>query len=133
FAMVVLMLSIMLGAMYQPTPRDMPVTVVAASTEQAEQTVAGLEQNMSGLFDLRTSDSIEAARADVRDREIVAAFVLPSAASPTATLITNEAAGMSQQQVVQRVFEQVAGGMQLPLTVENMTPLPGSDTMGTVT
>src|SRR5690606_28751385 len=79
------------------------------------------------------SDSIEAARADVRDREIVAAFVLPSAASPTATLITNEAAGMSQQQVVQRVFEQVAGGMQLPLTVENMTPLPGSDTMGTVT
>src|SRR5690606_40431078 len=48
FAMVVLMLSIMLGAMYQPTPRDMPVTVVAASTEQAEQTVAGPEQHLSG-------------------------------------------------------------------------------------
>lgn len=133
FAMVVLMLSIMLGAMYQPTPRDMPVTVVGATTAQAEQTVAGLEQNMAGLFDLRTSDSIDDARAAVQDREIVAAFVLPSATSPTATIITNEAAGMSQQQVVQRTFEQVAAGMQLPLTVENLAPLPGSDTMGTVT
>ncbi|KSZ59049.1 hypothetical protein Z045_10680 [Rhodococcus pyridinivorans KG-16] len=133
FAMVVLMLSIMLGAMYQPTPREMPVTVVGATAEQAEQTVAGLEQNMAGLFDLRISDSVDDARVDVQDREIVAAFVLPSATSPTATLITNEAAGMSQQQVVQRTFEQVAGGMQLPLTVENLAPLPGSDTMGTVT
>ncbi|MBH0123355.1 ABC transporter permease, partial [Rhodococcus sp. CX] len=133
FAMVVLMLSIMLGAMYQPTPRAMPVTVVAGTTEQAGQVVAGLEQNMAGLFDLRTSDSLDEARAEVQDRTIVAAFVLPSAASPTATLITNEAAGMSQQQVVQRVFDQVAGGMQVPLTVENVAPLPDSDTMGTVT
>lgn len=133
FAMVVLMLSIMLGAMYQPTPRDMPVAVVAATAQQSEQTVAGLEQNMSGLFDLRVSDSIDDARAEVRDRTIAAAFVLPSAESPTATLITNEAAGMSQQQVVQRTFEQVAAGMQVPLTTEDLAPLPGSDSMGTVT
>src|SRR5690606_38956273 len=115
------------------TPREMPVTVVAASTEQAEQTVAGLEQNMSGLFDLRTSDSIDDARAAVQDRELVAAFVLPSATSPTPTIITNEAAGMSQHPVVRETFEQVAAGMQLPLVVENIAPLPGSDTMGTVT
>lgn len=133
FAMVVLMLSIMLGAMYQPTPREMPVTVVGATAEQADRTVAGLEQSVAGLFDLRISDSVDDARAEVQDREIVAAFVLPSAQSPTATLITNEAAGTSQQQVAQRVFEQVAGGMHLPLTVENIAPLPGSDTMGTVT
>ncbi|MEU5843444.1 ABC transporter permease [Rhodococcus sp. NPDC047139] len=133
FAMVVLMLSIMLGAMYQPTPRDMPVAVVASTTEQAEQTVAGLEQNMSGLFDLQVADSLDAAREEVRDRAIVAAFVLPTAQSPTATLVTSEAAGMSQQQVVQQTFEQVAGGMQVPLTVENLAPLPESDSMGTVT
>ncbi|MGV9744537.1 ABC transporter permease [Rhodococcus zopfii] len=133
FAMVVLMLSIMLGAMYQPAPRDMPVAVVAATTAQAEQTVAGLEQNMTGLFDLRASDSIDDARADVQDRTVVAAFVLPSAESPAATLVTNEAAGMSQQQVVKRVFGQVADGMQVPLATENLAPLPGSDSMGTVT
>ncbi len=131
--MVVMMLSVMLGAMYQPAPRDMPVTVVAATTEQAEQVVAGLEQNMSGLFDLRASDSIDDARADVEDRTVVAAYVLPSATSPTATLITSEAAGMSQQQVVSTVFGQVAAGSQMPLTTENITPLPGSDSMGTVT
>lgn len=131
--MVVLMLSVMLGAMYQPTPRDMPVTVVAATTEQAEQVVAGLEQNMTGLFDLQASDSIDDARAAVRDRTSVAAYVLPSATSPTATLITNEAAGVSQQQVVQTVFGQVAAGSQMPLTTENLVPLPGADSMGTVT
>ncbi|WP_072812280.1 ABC transporter permease [Rhodococcus zopfii] len=131
--MVVMMLSVMLGAMYQPTPRDMPVTVVAATTEQAEQVVAGLEQNMSGLFELRASDSIDDARADVQDRTVVAAYVLPSATSPTATLITNEAAGMSQQQVVTTIFGQVAAGSQMPFTTENLAPLPGSDSMGTVT
>ncbi|WP_241385359.1 ABC transporter permease [Rhodococcus sp. CH91] len=133
FAMVVLMLSIMLGAMYQPTPRDMPVTVVAATTEQAEQTVAGLEQSMSGLFDLQVSTSIDDVRAQVQDRTIVAAYLLPSAESPTATLVTSEAAGTSQQQVVQNVFDQVSAGMQVPLAVENLAPLPESDSMGTVT
>ncbi|MFD3810946.1 ABC transporter permease [Rhodococcus sp. NPDC058639] len=131
--MVVMMLSFMLGGMYQPAPRDMPVTVVAATTEQAQQAVAGLEENMTGLFDLQASDSVDEARAAVQDRTAVAAYVLPSQASPTATLITNEAAGVSQQQVVSTVFGQVAAGSQMPLTTENLTPLPGADSMGTVT
>ncbi|NMD96251.1 ABC transporter permease [Rhodococcus sp. BL-253-APC-6A1W] len=131
--MVVMMLSFMLGAMYQPAPRDMPVTVVAATTEQAEQVVAGLEENMTGLFALKASDSVDAARAAVQDRTAIAAYVLPSATSPTATLVTNEAAGVSQQQVVTTVFGQVAAGSQMPLTVENLAPLPGADSMGTVT
>ncbi len=131
--MVVMMLTFMLGAMYQPAPRDMPVTVVAATTEQAEQAVAGLEANMTGLFELQASDSVDDARAAVQDRTAVAAYVLPSATSPTATLITNGAAGASQQQVVSTVFGQVAAGSQMPLVNEDLTPLPGADSMGTVT
>lgn len=132
-AMVVMMFSIMLGAMYQPAPRAMPVTVVAATMEQAEQTVAGLEQNMTGLFELTASDSVDEASAAVADRSVVAAYVLPSVESPTATLITSQAAGMSQQQVVAMTFEQVSAGMQVPLATEDLAPLPDSDTMGTVT
>ncbi len=131
--MVVMMLTFMLGAMYQPAPRDMPVTVVAATTEQAEQAVAGLEANMTGLFELQASDSVDDARAAVQDRTAVAAYVLPSATSPTATLITNGAAGASQQQVVSTVFGQDAAGSQMPLVNEDLTPLPGADSMGTVT
>lgn len=131
-AMVVMMFSIMLGAMYQPAPREMPVTVVAGTEEVAEQAVAGLEQNMDGLFDFSASASVDEARAAVRDRSVVAAYVLPSADSPSATLITNQSAGVSQQQVVSMTFQQVAEGQQVPLTTEDIAPLPGSDTMGTV-
>ncbi|KJF20347.1 ABC transporter permease [Rhodococcus sp. AD45-ID] len=132
FAMVVLMLSVMLGAMYQPAPRDMPVAVVAASSEQAEQAVVGLEQNLGGLFDLRAVDSVDEARQLVQDRTVVAAYVLPSADSPTATLITSQAAGMSQQQAVAAVFTQVAQGQQVPLTTQDLAPLADSDSSGTV-
>lgn len=132
FAMVVLMLSVMLGAMYQPAPRDMPVAVVAASSEQAEQAVVGLEQNLGGLFDLRAVDSVDEARQLVQDRTVVSAYVLPSADSPTATLITSQAAGMSQQQAVAAVFTQVAQGQQVPLTTQDLAPLADSDSSGTV-
>ena len=132
FAMVTLMLSVMLGSMYQPAPRDMPVSVVAATTEQAEQAVAGLEQNLGGLFDLQAVGSVEEARSLVQDRTVTAAYVLPSAESPTAKLITSQAAGTSQQQAVQSVFKQVSAGQHVQLTTEDLAPLADSDSSGTV-
>lgn len=132
FAMVTLMLSVMLGSMYQPAPRDMPVSVVAATTEQAEQAVAGLEQNLGGLFDLQAVGSVDEARSLVQDRTVTAAYVLPSAESPTATLITSQAAGTSQQQAVQSVFKQVSAGQHVQLTTEDLAPLADSDSSGTV-
>ncbi|MCC3271673.1 ABC transporter permease [Arthrobacter zhangbolii] len=132
-AMVSMMLTMMLGAMYQPAPRDMPVAVVGATTQQAEQAVAGLEENMSGLFDLRALDSADEAREQVRDREITAAYVLPSAENPAATLYTNQAAGVSAQQVVSQIFAQVSAGQQMQLATEEIAPLPGQDSMGMAT
>ncbi|MDN3904741.1 ABC transporter permease [Arthrobacter sp. YD2] len=132
-AMVSMMLTMMLGAMYQPAPRDMPVAVVGATTQQAEQAVAGLEENMSGLFDLRALDSADEAREQVRDREITAAYVLPSAENPAATLYTNQAAGVSAQQVVSQIFAQVSAGQQMQLATEEIAPLPGEDSMGMAT
>ncbi|WP_280458668.1 ABC transporter permease [Nocardia carnea] len=132
FAMVAMMMTTMLGAMYQPAPEEMPVAVVAPTPEMAGQVVQGLDRNMAGLFDLRgLTDSAE-ARELVRDRTVSAAYILPSAQTPHATLITNEAAGMSQQQVVQTVFGQVAAGQQMPLEIENVTALADTDTMGSV-
>ncbi|MGI5220860.1 ABC transporter permease [Nocardia sp. CA-290969] len=131
-AMVGMMMTTMLGAMYQPAPEEMPVAVVAATPEMADQVVQGLDRNMAGLFDLRALTDPGEARELVRDRTVSAAYVLPSAQSPHATLITNEAAGMSQQQVVQTVFGQVAAGQQLPLETENIAALPDTDTMGSV-
>ncbi|WP_280463300.1 ABC transporter permease [Nocardia carnea] len=131
-AMVGMMMTTMLGAMYQPAPKEMPVAVVAATPEMADQVVQGLDQNMAGLFDLRGVTDGDEARALVRDRTVSAAYILPSPQTPHATLITNEAAGMSQQQVVQTVFGQVAAGQQMPMETENITALADTDSMGTV-
>ncbi|WP_312179947.1 ABC transporter permease [Arthrobacter sp.] len=132
-AMVAMMLSMMLGAMYQPTPRDMPVAVVGATAEQAERAVAGLDENMSGMFELAVVDSAEEARDQVRDRTMSAAYLLPSAENPTPTLITNQAAGISAQQVVTKVFAQVSAGTQMELATEDVAPLPAGDSMGMAT
>lgn len=131
-AMVVMMLSAMLGGMGEPAPRDMPVAVVGSTEAQAQQASAVLAQSMPGMFDLRASTSAADAESAVRDREIVAAYVLPSAADPEATLITNSAAGMSAQQVVRAVFGQVAGSQGMALAVEDLAPLDADDSVGTV-
>ncbi|MGW5383308.1 ABC transporter permease [Nocardia sp. NPDC003963] len=131
-AMVGMMMTTMLGAMYQPAPKEMPVAIVAATPETADQVVDGLDRNMAGLFDLRALTDSDEARDLVRDRTVSAAYVLPSAQTPHATLITNEAAGTSQQQVVQTVFGQVAAGQQIPLETDNVAALADTDTMGSV-
>lgn len=131
-AMVVMMISFMLGAMFEPAPRDMPVAVVGASVQQSQQTVDSMDQKMQGLFDLRAVSSVEEARAQVQDRTVTAAFVLPSAQNPKALLLTNEAGGPSAQQAVRAIFSQVAASQKVELTTENVTPLSSSDSIGTV-
>lgn len=130
--MVGMMISIMLGAMHSPMPKDMPVTIVGATVEQAQQAVDGIEQNMPGMFDLLATDSADEARTQVQDRTATAAFILPSAEAPAATLVTNQAAGTSAQMVVKGIFGQVAAGQQLELQTEELAPLHSNDTMGTV-
>ena len=130
--MVVLMISAMLGAMHSPTPRDMPVAVVGATVEQAQQSADGLNTSMPGMFDFRVTDNAAQARQDVADRDVVGAFVLPSQASPEATVITNSAAGTGASQVVDRVFTQVAQAQKMPVSTDDVAPLPESDSAGVV-
>lgn len=131
-AMVTMMISVMLGAMSAPAPRDMPVAVVGSTLAQARDAVDGLDEHMPGLFDLRAVDSVERARTQVQDRTVSAAFVLPSAEHPQATLVTNQAAGTSAKQVVTAVFGQVSASGGTELVTEEVAPLSTSDTMGSV-
>ncbi|MBL3700533.1 ABC transporter permease [Leucobacter luti] len=132
-AMVTIMVTCMLGAMHQPTPRDMPVAVVGASAEQAEQTIAGLEEHLGDMFELTALDSTDEAADLVADRELVAALVLPSEADPEFTLLANQAGSPSATQAVTRVFTQIAAQQQLPLQIDDAAPLPDRDSTGTVT
>ncbi|WP_207345605.1 ABC transporter permease [Arthrobacter sp. E3] len=132
FAMVAMMISFMLGAMFEPTPRDMPVAVVGATMEVGQEAVDTLDAGMQGLFELRAVDSEQEARTLVGDRTVSAALVLPTAPNGAALLLTNEAASSSAQQLVTTIFGQVAAGQQMGLDTENVAPLPDSDSAGTV-
>ncbi len=133
FAMITMMLSFMLGAMHQPTPREMPVAVVGSTMEQAEQTIQGLNQQMEGMFSFTALDNAADGQALVREQKLVGAFVLPSQDNPEATLYTAEAAGSTAAQVVTSVFQQVAGAQGMTLNQENLAPLPQGDNKGTAT
>ncbi|GAB3128380.1 ABC transporter permease [Glaciibacter psychrotolerans] len=132
FAMVALMLGIMLSAMHSPSPANMPIAVVSATSAQAEQLAEGLAQNTDGMFTISTLTNVDTASEMVFSGELVGAFVLPDAEHPTATLITSGAAGTGQQMVVQRVAEQVAAQMGVEITPVDVAPLPATDTNGAV-
>ncbi|MFZ2512677.1 MAG: ABC transporter permease [Gordonia sp. (in: high G+C Gram-positive bacteria)] len=131
-AMMVMMLSLMLSAMHEPTPRELPVVVVAETPQAADAMKVGLDERMAGMFDVSTSTSIAEAQSQVHDRDVVAAYVLPSTATPSAQLITNGGAGQSQQQVVTAVFGQLAESQGLPLEITDVAPLTADDSAGTV-
>lgn len=132
-AMVAMMITLMLGAMGEPAPQNLPVAVVGATVEQAEQTVDALNENMDGLFALSALDSATEARELVTDREVVAAVVLPSAENPVMTLLTNQSAGSSAAQVVTRVFGQVAEAQGMEVALDDVAPLPARDSGGVST
>lgn len=130
--MIAMMLTFMLGAMHEPTPRDMPVAVVGSTMKQAQQSVDGLNENLSGMFDLTALDSAEDAVTLMGKQDFVATFVLPDATHAEATLYTAQASGNAAKQVVSRVFEQIADAQGMELTQEELAPLPNSDNSGTV-
>ncbi|WP_230206442.1 ABC transporter permease [Microbacterium gorillae] len=132
FLMVAMMISVMLGAMHSPVPRDMPVAVVGATEEQAQQTADALDEQMPDMFVYTVLDDADEARDLVSDRTVVGAFVLPSQENPSATVITNQAGGNPAAMVVTRVFTQVAAAQNLPVAAEDVAPLPKDDSNGTV-
>nr|WP_245190148.1 ABC transporter permease [Leucobacter exalbidus] len=133
FLMVTMMITCMLGAMHAVAPKDMPVAVVGSSIEQAQQTIDGLEENMDGYFEFTAMDNADDAESLVQNRDIVAAFVLPSQEAPQFTLIGNQAGNGSAYMVAQQVFTPVAAAQQMPLEINNLQALPDRDSAGVVT
>ena len=131
FTMVAMMITFMLGAMHAPVPHDMPVAIVG-SEEQADETIAGLEEQMGDMLDLSVIEDADEARELVENRDIVAAFELPSQESPQFTLVANEAGNMAAYQMATQVFGQIAAAQEMPLDIDNVQPLPERDSNGVV-
>ncbi len=126
-AILVLVVGVMSFAMHQPEVRDLPVVVVGPA---AEQVAAGLAADLDGVLDVEVGSSLEAERERMLDQEVVAVYALPDAPGADATLFSASAAGASQQTAVQAIFQQVAAGSQMSLTLADVAPLTDTDTMG---
>ncbi|UVI37376.1 ABC transporter permease [Brevibacterium spongiae] len=131
-AMVTMMITFMLGAMHSPTPKDMPVAVVGASTEQAEDTIKQLDEQMDGKFEFTALGDKGEAKRLVENRDEVAALVLPSEKNSDFELLANQAGNNASYRVAVQVFEQVASAQDAELTVDNLAPLPDRDKNGVV-
>lgn len=130
-AILLCVVGLMAGSMHKPQVRDMPVAVVGATQQQAEQAVAGMEPSLGAMFDLRALDSADEAADLIRDQEIAGAYVLPTEAGGPAGLLGASGAGSSQQTILTSTFTQVAQGQQAALTTTDLEPLTADDTMGT--
>lgn len=129
-SILVLVVGVMSFSMHKPTVNDLPVAVVGATIDQADQVAAGLEEAMGTMLDVRPMTSVEDATAAIRDSIVVAAFVLPQTEGGDAALYTSSAAGPSQQSAARAVFTQVAAGQQMTLVETDVIPLTDTDTMG---
>ncbi|MFE4518421.1 hypothetical protein ACFRMQ_30060 [Kitasatospora sp. NPDC056783] len=113
------------GAFHQPAPNHLRVAVVG-TTPQAQGLAQAIQGKAGGALDVRTADDRAAAERQLRDRELVGAFV-PDARSPELIV----AKGNSDTSVVAAtaVFTDVTDQQGVPLHVTDLTtPAEGDPT-----
>ncbi|GAB2473947.1 ABC transporter permease [Xylanimonas ulmi] len=129
--MMVLVVGLMGFSMHAPDVHDLPVAVVGATTEAADQAASGLQGSLGDLVDLRTFDSVAHADQAIESQEVVATFVLPGVdGAQGAQLRTASGAGKTQQQVVSQIFTQITAAQGLALEQVDVAPLTDTDTQG---
>ena len=131
FPMVILIsvVTLMSFSMHEPTLRGMPVAVVAPA-HQADAFVDAVEPTMGEYVDLEVVTSLDAARDRLMERDLVAAYVLPTEAGGPAQLVSAGGAGAAQQTAVTQMFSALAAESQLALETVDVAPLTDDDTGG---
>ncbi|MDH6121850.1 hypothetical protein ABH930_005923 [Kitasatospora sp. GAS204A] len=114
------------GAFHQPTPHHLKVAVVGQSP-QALGLAQGIQAKAGQALDVGTLPSRAAAEQQLRDRELVGAF-LPDAGSPQ-LLVASANSGTSAT-AAEQVFRQVTAVQGTPLQVTDLAPTAPGDPTG---
>ncbi|WP_042425193.1 membrane protein [Streptacidiphilus anmyonensis] len=114
------------SAFHAPSPHHMKVAVVGGGP-RADVLAQTLKDRAGDALDVTTLPSGDAARAQIMDRTLVAAYT-PSPAPGTApSLMVATANSATDVEVAQKIFTQVASVQHQPLTVDDLTPMPAQD------
>jgi hypothetical protein len=122
---LVLLPLLYLWAFHSPTPRALPVDVVVTDSASG-QLATGLQAQSGDALEVTSVDSLAAARADVRELDVRAAYD-PS----DGTLYVASSGSALATQVAEQLFTGVADESGMTLTVEDLAPLPADDSLGT--
>jgi len=119
------------GAFHAPTPREIPVAVVAPAGAPAGTTQQVVEQlNALGghPLDARAASSERAARAQLADREVDGVLLLGTGTQDT--LLVAGAEGGAVSSALSSLFTQVDAAQQRTVVAQDAIPSAGGDARG---
>lgn len=119
------------AAFHQPTPRDIPVAVVAAPGLPdgiAPRSVDQLDALAGHPVDARLAADTAEVRQLLRDRDVLGAYVIDPGG--TDTLITASAGGSSIASALESIFDRVAMEQDRQLVVRDEIPVSAHDNRG---
>ncbi|MEY9878363.1 hypothetical protein ABH931_007890 [Streptacidiphilus sp. MAP12-33] len=111
------------SAFHAPSPHHMKVAVVG-SGPQVDVLAQTLKDKAGDALEVTTLPTADAARAQIMDRTLVAAYT-PSPTQPSLMVAT--ASSATDVEVAQKVFTQVAALQHAPVAVDDLTPMPSED------
>lgn len=115
-----------LGAFHAPQPDNIPVAIVG-DTPAADVFAQTLNDKAPHELDVTTVATLDAARAQVKDGTLAAAY----ATDPThATIVLSTASSPGQASAVEEILLPIAYQQHLPVTVDDVTPVPADDATG---
>jgi hypothetical protein len=116
------------AALHQPAPHELRVGVVAPAMV-VDRISSAAEANSPGTFLFSTYASAGEARAAVLGREVNGAVVIGSG---DPLILVAGAGGEAASKAISGAFTAIATSLNKTATVEDVVPLPASDTRGLV-
>ena len=113
------------AANHAPKPHDMPVGVVGTPSV-VQATAAQLESSAPGAYEVTAYDSSAVAETGILHRSVYGAYV----PSSQPTLLVATAASGAAASVLKETFKKAAKSQGQKLKVEDVAPLPPSDSSG---
>ncbi len=126
--MVFLFVWLFATALHQPQPHDVPVGIVGPDM-MTETVIAGVKANAPGAFAFTPYPSADEARSAIKERDIAGALIL---GSETPQILVAGAAGQAASAAITSSFTALAQAAGSTPVVEDVQPLPESDSRGMV-
>jgi hypothetical protein len=115
-------------ALHRPQPHDLRVGIVGPET-MIETVMAGAEANAPGTFVFTSYPSADEARSAIKERDMDGALIIGSSEPQ---ILVAGASGQAASGAIVGAFTAMAEAFGLSPTVEDVQPLPDSDSRGLV-